>query len=81
VARSTARPAPHVYTWTVRHPLPSLPILLRSPDADVMLDRDAAFEMTCRLGRFNRIVRRESPLPENPTLTPADREWAESLGR
>jgi Protein of unknown function (DUF4058) len=81
VARSTARPDAQVYTWTVRHPLPSLPIPLRPSDADVLLDLGAAFEMTYRLGRFNRIVRHGSLLPESLPLSPADREWVKSLGR
>jgi hypothetical protein len=81
VARSTFRPDAQVYTWTVRHRLPALPIPLRSPDADVLLDLGAAFELTYRLGRFSRIVRHGSPLPENVPLSSADRAWAESLGR
>ena len=81
VARSTSRPDAQVYTWTVRDPLPSLPIPLRAPDADVLLNLGEAFELTYRLGRFARIVRHGSPLPESLPLSPADREWAESLGR
>jgi len=81
VARSTSRPDAQVYTWTIHHRLPSLPIPLRSPDADVILDLGEAFDLTYRLGRFGRIVRHGSPLPENLPLSSADREWAESLGR
>ena len=81
MARAASRPDAQVYTWTIRHPLPSIPIPLRSPDADVMLDLGEAFEMTYRLGRFARIVRHDSPLPANLPLSRSDREWAESLGR
>lgn len=81
VARSTTRPDAQVYTWTIRDPLPTLPIPLRSPDSDVFLDLGAAFEMTYRLGRFNMIVHHDSPLPENIPLSQADREWAESIGQ
>jgi hypothetical protein len=79
VARSTSRPDAQVYTWTIRHSLPSLPIPLRSPDADVMLDLGEAFELTYRLGRFGRIVRHGSPLPDGSLLSSADREWAEAI--
>jgi hypothetical protein len=81
VARSTGRPDAQVYTWTIRHPLPSLPIPLRAPDADVILNLGEAFEMTYRLGRFDRLVRHGTPLPEGVPLSPVDRQWAESLGR
>jgi len=81
VARSADRPAAQVYAWTIRHPLPSLPIPLRPPDPDTLLDLGAAFEMTYRLGRFGRIVRHGTQLSENLPLGAADREWAEALGR
>ena len=54
---------------------------MRSPDADVLLDLGSAFEMTYRLGRFSRIVRHGSPLPDQLPVSPADREWAEAIAR
>ncbi len=81
VARAANRPDAEVYAWTIRHALPPIPIPLRAPDADVLLDLDQAFDLTYRLGRFNRIVRHGSPLPGNLPLIPADRAWAEGLGR
>ena len=80
VARSTNRPDAQVYAWTIRHPLPSLPIPLRAPDADVTLELGAAFEMTYRLGRFGRLVRHGTPLPEYAPLGAADRVWAAAIG-
>ncbi|HMF37512.1 MAG TPA: DUF4058 family protein [Isosphaeraceae bacterium] len=81
VARAANRPDAKVYAWTIRHALPPIPIPLRAPDADVRLDLDQPFDLTYRLGRFDRIVRHGSPLPGNLPLTPADREWAEAQVR
>ncbi len=81
VARAVNRPDAQVYAWTIRHALPPIPIPLRAPDADVLLDLDQAFDLTYRLGRFDRIVRHGSPLPGNLPLIPADRAWAEGLER
>jgi hypothetical protein len=38
VARASQRPDAQVYAWTIRQPLPTIPIPLRTPDADVMLN-------------------------------------------
>lgn len=80
VARAANRPDAQVYSRTIRHSLPSIPIPLRSPDADVSLDLGEAFETTYRLGRFARIVRHGVPFPAHLPLDPADRRWAETLG-
>ncbi|MFO0893182.1 MAG: DUF4058 family protein [Isosphaeraceae bacterium] len=79
IARADRRPDAQVDAWTIRHHLPALPIPLRAPDADVMLPLGEAFEMTYRLGRFGRLVRHGTPLPEGIPLGPDDRRWAESL--
>jgi hypothetical protein len=79
VARASSRPNSDVYAWTIRHALPPIPIPLRAPDADVPLDLAQAFDLTYRLGRFDRIVRHGSLLPSHLPLTSADREWAEGL--
>jgi hypothetical protein len=81
VARDGNRPNAEVYSWSIRHVLPPIPIPLRAPDADVQLDLNQAFEMTYCLGRFNRIVRYDSPLPAHWPLSPADRAWAETSHR
>ncbi len=81
VARAGERPNAQVYTWNIRHPLPPIPIPLRAPDADVLLDLEQAFDVTYRLGRFDRQVRYHRPLPLNMPLHTADREWAEGFGR
>jgi hypothetical protein len=60
--------------------LPLLPIPLRFPDDDVVLDLGEVFRMTYDRGRFRQILKYRTPLPANFLLTEEDRSWAESLG-
>jgi hypothetical protein len=81
VGRSTGMSDTQVHTWTIRQFLPEIPIPLRAPDADVMLDLRQAFDLTYDRGRYSRLLRYGKPLPEILPLETANREWAESLGR
>ena len=62
-----------VYAWSLRHPLPRLPIPLRAPDPDLVIDLAAVFATAYDRGRFGRRLRYEGP-PVGP-LRDADREW------
>jgi Protein of unknown function (DUF4058) len=79
VARGAQLPLAEVYRWTVRDPLPRIPIPLREPDPDVLIDLAALVTRVYDLGRYARTLRRGPPLPETTSLTPADRAWVESL--
>jgi hypothetical protein len=79
VARASDRPDSQVYSWTIRHALPPVPIPLRAPDADVTLDLGETFNLTYDRGRFKRVLRHGSPLPDHLPLNSADRQWAEGL--
>ena len=68
-----------VYRWTVRDPLPTLPIPLREPDPDVLIDLAALATRVYDLGRYARTLRRDNLLLETMALTPEDRAWVESL--
>jgi Protein of unknown function (DUF4058) len=81
VARTADRPNAQVYAWTIRHPLPPVPIPLREPDRDVMLALGEAFELTYNRGRYSRLLRHGGALAENLALGSADRDWAESVGK
>jgi hypothetical protein len=81
VARGARLPVAEVYRWTVRDPLPRLPIPLREPDPDVVIDLGALVARVYDLGRYARTLRRGMPLPETSALTPEERAWAESVGR
>lgn len=81
VARGVRLPAAEVYRWTVRDPLPRLPIPLREPDPDVVIDLASLTTRVYNLGRYPRTLRRDLPLPEAALLKPEDRAWVESLVR
>ena len=78
VARAASLPLAEVYRWTVRDPLPGIPIPLRDPDADVVIDLAALVNRVYDLGRYARTLRHETPVPQSSSLTPEDRAWVES---
>ncbi|HKM53973.1 MAG TPA: DUF4058 family protein [Isosphaeraceae bacterium] len=81
VARGPKHPLAEVYRWTVRDPLPSLPIPLREPDPDILIDLAALVTRVYNLGRYARTLRRDPPLPETALLSPVDRSWIESVAQ
>ena len=74
VSRREVRPRSDVYAWSIRRPIPKIPIPLRAPDPDIILDLATAFATTFDRGRYERSLRYDSPL--HPSLSAADREWA-----
>ncbi len=78
VAQGARLPVAEVYRWTVRDPLPRLPIPLREPDADIRIDLAVLVDRVYDLGRYTRTLRRDAPLPDTTSLTPDDRAWVES---
>jgi Protein of unknown function (DUF4058) len=81
VARGARLPMAEVYRWTVRDPLPGLPIPLREPDPDILIDLASLVTRVYDLGRYSRTLRHDPPLPEAASLTSEDRAWVESLVR
>jgi Protein of unknown function (DUF4058) len=78
VARAARLPLAEVYRWTVREPLPRLPIPLREPDPDLLIDLAALVSRVYQLGRYESTLRHAAPIPETISLTPEDRAWVES---
>ncbi|MDB5331237.1 MAG: hypothetical protein JWP03_2388 [Phycisphaerales bacterium] len=62
-----------VYNWSVRDPLPTLPIPLRTEDGEVLLDLAAAFVQSYDRGRMHRFLHYGEPILE---LSETDRIWA-----
>jgi hypothetical protein len=77
VCRATQRPRCEVYGWSIRHKLPSIPIPLKSPDADVSLDLAIAFSMPYERNRYRKHLRYNQALDGD--LSDADRAWIASV--
>jgi len=56
ICRSDQRPYCDVYPWTVRQPLPTIPVPLRKPDGDIPLDLAQVFATAYDRGRYVRSI-------------------------
>lgn len=74
VSRADRRPSCDVYSWTVRVPLPVLPIPLLAPDPDIEVDLQAAFNVAYQRGRYDRLVRYNEP-PPRPSFAGDEADW------
>jgi hypothetical protein len=79
VSRAERRPISEIYVWTMRDLLPPIPIPLKVPDPDIMLDLAATFSTVYERSRVERLIDYTAPL--KLPLNPEDRAWAESLAR
>jgi hypothetical protein len=77
ISRVDGRPNCEVYSWPLRQSLPTIPIPLRVPDPDVVVDLQEVFRQTYQRGRYSRSLRYGQP----PTvlLSEKDKRWA--MGR
>ena len=67
------RPPADVWVWDLRDPLPVVPVPLRPPDADAVLDLRAAMDRTFEeAGLLDSLYL----APPDPPLPPADAAWA-----
>lgn len=76
VARAHRRPDGEVYAWSVRSPLPEIPLPLQAPDPDAPLDLQAAFSNAYDGARYAHRIDYDGPL--QATLAEADPCWASS---
>jgi hypothetical protein len=79
VSRTEARPLCEVYAWSIRESLPTLPIPLRAPDPDLLIDLAAVYRTAFVRGKYARSIDDTAPL--DLPLAPEDRAWAEALAR
>ena len=75
VSRSEERPQSDVYAWTIRDPLPTIPIPLLRPDPDVPLDMAAGFARSYDRGRYASLI--DYARPPATIRNAADRAWVE----
>jgi hypothetical protein len=73
---SPADDRPHcaVYHWALRDPLPTIPIPLRAPDADIPIDLGKVFRDTYERGRYARSLFYTQPPAAR--LSRKDVQWA-----
>lgn len=79
VSRTEQRPRADVYSWSIRDPLPTIPIPLIAPDPDMLLNLAEIFTTVYERGRYDRSIDYRAPLPL--PLGTSDRIWAEELAR
>jgi hypothetical protein len=79
ISRAERRFLSEIYAWTIRDPLPSIPIPLKEPDADISLDLAAVFARVYQGARYERSINYTAPL--DLPLSQEDRAWAEALAR
>lgn len=77
IARQELRPLCEVYHWSARQPLPAIPIPLKEPDADVIIELQDVFAEAFARGRYERRLRYGAP--PRARLSRADREWAAQI--
>jgi hypothetical protein len=74
VSRADERPNCQVYCWLMRDALPTLPVPLRAPDADLQIIVGEVFNTAYDRGRFQRRIDYRGTLP--PHLSAEEKQWA-----
>lgn len=73
ISRSGERPDCQVYHWTLRRPLPVIPLPLKAPDPDLRIDLGDVFTVTYDKGRYARSL--DYSAPPFVHLPAETREW------
>jgi len=77
VCRKEQLPKAEVYAWTLRQPLPTIPVPLAGDDPDVPLDLQAAFTTTYDRAGYDYALDYRRPI--EPPLDPATADWVRSV--
>jgi hypothetical protein len=79
ICRWPGRPYARIYPWTLRHPLPTIPIPLAGDDPDVPLDLQAVFTAAFDRAGYDYALRRSIPI--QPPLADAEAAWSAEVLR
>jgi Protein of unknown function (DUF4058) len=74
LSRSQQRPQADLYGFSIRDPLPIIPIPL--PESELSTDLQAIFDGVYQRSRYHSRIDYQQPIPP-PALQAADREWAD----
>jgi hypothetical protein len=74
-SRADRRPDCEVFAWSIRRPLPALPIPLRLPDPDVVIPFADLFRTAYDRVRYGRSLAYHQPTPG--PVREADRAWVQ----
>jgi hypothetical protein len=78
VTRADRLPNVDVYAWSIRRPLPPIPVPLLPPDADVLVDLAMLVAQVYDRGRYRQLVAYDRALDTLPLPDP-ERLWATHL--
>jgi len=79
LSRADERPDCRVYSWALRQPLPRLPVPLRAPDADIIVDLAAVFATAYERGRYRRRISYDADPPA--AVANQDAPWVKETAR
>lgn len=77
VSRGPKRPRADVFRWTLRQPLPAIPIPLKKGEPEVQVDLQQVFSTVYERARYQLSVDYAAPL--DTPLSQSDAEWVQSL--
>jgi hypothetical protein len=77
ICRRGRLPQVEVYPWTLRQPLPAIPVPLAGDDPDVPLELQTAFTTTYDRAGYDYSL--DYRRPPEPPLEPSAAEWARSI--
>lgn len=77
VSRHERRPKVEVYGWTLREPLPAVPVPLHGRDPDAVVDLQAVLNVVYDESGYDASLAYEHDVV--PSLTPADAEWVQRM--
>jgi Protein of unknown function (DUF4058) len=77
ISRRPRRPHAEVYSWTIRQPLPVIPIPLRGDDPDVHVELQPLFESLYDRARYDLTIDYSSPV--DPPFSEEEQAWVSTI--